>query len=169
MKRVFYILLLVSFGKIAFSQPKVTVNGHWSASPDLIYAGLDYTPIESASNQTLINITDIPRWEIIFKPHIVNVHVKKNTNYPNEPDLWIKRTGTGNLSSCLVNGTTISGGTAYSKITTSDYTLFTVTNNAIACLGSATNIPIQYKMDISVLNPANVNYNYTITYTITNP
>jgi hypothetical protein len=130
----------------------IVVTGNWSQTvnqADLASgAGSDIrTPIESSSAQATLDIANTlgGSWSVMAR--------KSDLNWPAGVGIAVKRTSDGS------GGGSISGGTAYITLTTSDQTLFSGS-------GDRTGIQLQLETDgLSVSHGAD-NYSLNIIYTI---
>lgn len=159
-----HILLIITLFLITIHgmAQRLTITGTtWAATATPITeAGNDYTSsiIESGLSQTTIDI------KVRNTPGLNNytVNVKKTDSGNNWGTLGIliKRTGIGTGGG---PGSTITGGTTYVPILTTDSVFF---NGANDNGGTRSGIPIQYQISgISVLVPVG-SYSTTITYTL---
>ncbi|WP_312902788.1 hypothetical protein [Chryseobacterium taichungense] len=91
----------------------------------------------------------------------ITMHYEPNSTWNTNLILQARRTGTGTTTCVLCS---ISGGTSYTTIPSTDVELFQI--QAVASLASYSNIPIQLQLSgISVTIPA-TSYNSRIVFTI---
>ncbi|SDH51221.1 hypothetical protein SAMN05421846_1013 [Chryseobacterium taeanense] len=157
-KSNFLFLLFLSFH--LKSQRTLTVDGtNWSpAIPSITEAGNDYSGVyESLSNQIYLNAS-IP---LLLASGKISVHYEAISTWNSSFILQARRTGNG-TTTCLL--CSISGGTSYTTIPSTDVELFQI--QAVASLASYSNIPVQLKLSgISVTIPA-TSYSSRIVFTI---
>ncbi len=131
----------------------ITATGNWNnvmdASDLIAGAGTDFMNCESALDQTLITISntggDSDTWRVDVR--------RTDTNWHGLFILQMKRQGAGTGSG------SISGGTAYLDVGTSDTSFF-------SGAGDRTDIPLRYKCkDCSVQVPPD-SYSTTLTFTV---
>ena len=142
------------------AQRTLTIGGNnWTvAVPSITEAGTNYSgTYESATNQILLSAS-VP---LLLSSGKVSVRYEANPTWNSNLILHAKRTGDG-TTVCLL--CSITGGTAYQTITTTDIELFRIA--AVLALASYSNIPIQLQLSgVSVTIPA-ATYNSRVVFTI---
>ncbi len=158
MKNTLFFILFLSLQ--LKSQRTLTVVGtNWSPTIlSITEAGSNYPgTYESQSNQILLNAT-VP---LLLASGKITMHYEPNSTWNTNLILQARRTGTGTTTCVLCS---ISGGTSYTTIPSTDVELFQI--QAVASLASYSNIPIQLQLSgISVTIPA-TSYNSRIVFTI---
>lgn len=153
----FFLLLLMA--SPAHSQTLTVGGSNWTVNiPSITEAGTNYAgTYESATNQILLTAS-VP---LLLGTGKVTVRYVVNPTWNNALTLNIRRTGNGSTV-CLL--CTITGGTTYQPITTSDVELFRIA--AVLALATYNNIPLQLELTgVSVTVPAAA-YNSRIVFTI---
>ncbi|MFY1048393.1 hypothetical protein [Chryseobacterium sp. GP-SGM7] len=155
-------ILYILFSNNLFAQSLTLAGNNWVVTiPSITEAGTDYAgTYESSSNQILMNAS-VP---LLLGNAKVSVRYEPNPIWNSNLVLHARRTGNGSTICVLC---TITGGTAYQTVTTTDLELFRIT--AVLALASYSNIPIQLQLTgVSVTIPA-ANYNSRIIFTIGPP
>ncbi|MCX8533652.1 hypothetical protein [Chryseobacterium luquanense] len=142
------------------AQRILTVGGNnWTvAVPSITEAGTNYTgTYESVTNQILLSAS-VP---LLLSSGKVSVRYESNPTWNSNLILHARRTGDGTTVCVLCS---ITGGTAYQTVTTTDIELFRIV--AVLALASYSNIPIQLQLTgVSVTIPA-ATYNSRMVFTI---
>lgn len=164
-KRILFLVILVScFYNYGIAQRLRITGLTWTPTVTIITeAGNNYasSTLQSATNQTLIDVrvANTPG----LNHYTVNIkRTDSGTNWNTAGlQIWARRTGTG--TSGGGGGSTVTGGTVYQEIMTSDLLFFEGDNSNNTFRND---IPIQYQITgISVLVPVG-SYSTTITYTL---
>lgn len=159
MKNMLLLLLFISLP--LKSQRTLTVGGsNWAPTiPSITEAGSNYSGIyESTSSQILLNAS-IP---LLLASGKVTMRYEANPTWNSSLILQARRTGTG-TTTCVARS--ISGGTSYITIPTTDVDFFQI--QAVVALASYSNIPVQLQLSgVSVTIPA-TSYNSRIVFTVT--
>lgn len=160
--KISFILSLIFFC-VAKAQRTLTVaGGNWAVPiPSITEAGSNYAgTYESIDNQVLLTAS-VPA---LLGTGKVSVHYEPNPTWNSNLILNVKRTGDGTTVCVLC---TITGGTAYQEVKTTDLELFRIT--AVVALGSYSNIPIKIQLSgVSVTIPVST-YNSKLVFTIGPP
>ena len=144
------LLLLISSSGICWAA-SIVVSGSWAETIDAsdLQAGAGSDLIgtyESSANEVRIRITASANWQVDVR--------KSDTTWHANFQLYVRRTsdGTGKGS--------VSGGTTYQEVTTTDQSFFTGDQNR-------NNVDVQLRLTgVSVQIPPNT-YTTTVNYTIT--
>ncbi|GAA4433804.1 hypothetical protein GCM10023091_07830 [Ravibacter arvi] len=182
MRRGVLLLCLLLPVTVIYAQ-KITVTGNWSVpnfnSQKPVEAGSDYVSsfVESASNQTLLNVNGTGGVLGLLLTGF-NIQVRQTVTGPALPPgliLRARRTGEGlgyliglvplpNILGYYTNYGVPKN--EYLTLTSANQNFFGFFATASLSLGSVNDIPIQYRLEgLSVLLPVNT-YSITVTYTV---
>lgn len=160
MKKLIFIILLLSMSKLSFAQLP-SVSGNWTSSipaSTITEAGENYSSNwTSLANQTIISLAWLTNYTVSVK--------KTDVSWNSNLSLWIHKTSEtigalGNVSPA--------GNSSYIQLTSSNQTFFTASTGIVLSLTAAT-INVQYEIrGLSVTLPAQ-SYTTTVVYTISSP
>jgi len=170
MKKIYLIVALAFMSSSLKAQlnGQLTITGSWNvtvpADVSIEEAGTNYQPIESASNQALVSwststLLGVSTCELNYTNYTVFVSKENNAielNDGNDFKIFVRRTNVGQdptaLLTPLLPKTPPFGGVSYLEAKANVATEF------FRFQGCRENIPIQFKLDASVLTPVNSYY-----------
>jgi len=149
-------ILLLTEAAMGWGTLSITVTGNWTVNITQANlaggAGSDLTDTyTSATDQVSITLTTQKKND----PWTVSVNMTTASWHPTLT-LWARRTANG------TGAGTISGGTTYIQLTSTDQTFFTGTMDR-------TNVRVEYQLRNVSLTVPQGTYTTTVTYTITTP